>query len=30
MDGITDAIVLRRPYGIIVSVDRAGGIMCFM
>lgn len=29
MDGITDLIVLRRPYGVIVSVDRSGGVMCF-
>ncbi|ETN42215.1 uncharacterized protein HMPREF1541_04156 [Cyphellophora europaea CBS 101466] len=29
MDGITDVMVLRRPYGIVVTVDRGGGVMCF-
>ena len=29
MEGITDVIVLRKPYGCVVSVDRAGTIFIF-
>jgi phosphoinositide-3-kinase, regulatory subunit 4 len=29
LDGITDCCVLRRPYGVVVSVDRGGGVYIF-
>jgi phosphoinositide-3-kinase regulatory subunit 4 len=29
MEGITDVVVLRKPYGCVVSVDRAGTIFIF-
>lgn len=29
VDGITDCVVLRRPYGVVVSVDRMGGVYVF-
>lgn len=29
VDGITDCFVLRRPYGVVVSVDRMGGVYVF-
>ncbi|ERF74363.1 hypothetical protein EPUS_02050 [Endocarpon pusillum Z07020] len=29
LDGITDCCVLRRPYGVVVSVDRGGGVYVF-
>ena len=29
MDAVTDVIVLRKPYAVVVSVDRGGGVMCF-
>lgn len=29
VDGITDCIVLRRPYGVVVSVDRMGAVYVF-
>jgi phosphoinositide-3-kinase, regulatory subunit 4 len=29
LDGITDCCVLARPYGVVVSVDRGGGVYVF-
>lgn len=29
MDGITDVVVLRKPYGCVVSVDRGGSVFVF-
>ncbi|KIV86692.1 hypothetical protein PV11_02290 [Exophiala sideris] len=29
MEGITDVVVLRKPYGCVVSVDRAGAVFVF-
>jgi hypothetical protein len=29
MDGIMDVVMLRKPYGCVVSVDRGGGIYVF-
>lgn len=29
MDGITDVVVLRKPYGCVVSVDRSGTVFVF-
>jgi phosphoinositide-3-kinase, regulatory subunit 4 len=29
MDTVTDVVVLKKPYGILVCVDRSGSILCF-
>lgn len=29
LDGIMDVCVLERPYGVVVSVDRSGGVYVF-
>ena len=29
LDGIMDVCVLERPYGVVVSVDRGGGVYVF-
>jgi len=29
LDGVTDVAVLLSPYGMVVSVDRAGGVYVF-